>query len=160
MRGNSATVPTVIAIAAVALSLVAIVISMQDTGKVSASENLQIATPSHYSGEKKEFWLFNSDIPNFNEDKMGMPHDVYSMPTIAVFKGDHVVIHFYNTEEAGGDNHSFTINDRPYKINTVLNPGQNTTITFEANATGTFSYYCIFHQPTMRGQLLVQPPPY
>ncbi len=89
-----------------------------------------------------------------------MPHDVYSMPTMTVFKGDTVVIHFFNTEESGGDHHSFTIKDEPYNLNVELSPGQNKTITFEANTTGIFSYYCTFHQPTMRGQLIVKPTPY
>ncbi|MDE1767255.1 MAG: hypothetical protein KGI27_13440 [Thaumarchaeota archaeon] len=50
--------------------------------------------------------------------------------------------------------------DKPYDINVVLHPGENKTITFDANVTGIFTYYCTFHYPTMRGQLIVQPPPY
>ncbi len=115
---------------------------------------------SHYTPITREFWLFNSAIPGFNEAQMGMPHDVFSMPTIWVFKGDTVVIHFFNTEVAGGDHHSFTIKSKPYSANVDLSPGQNRTITFDANTTGIFSYYCTFHQPTMRGQLIVGPPPY
>lgn len=149
-----------ISIAAIAIALAAITISYQNTTQVNTQNALQANTQQHYVGEKKEFWLFNSQIPEFNETKMGMPHDVYSMPTMAVFKGDNIVIHFFNTEEPGGDNHSFTIFQKPYNINVVLNPGENTTVTFDANTTGTFIYYCTFHQPTMRGQLIVQPPPY
>lgn len=119
----------------------------------------QVNDQPTYTGQKKEFWLFNSDIPDFNETSMGMSHDVFSMPTIAVFKGDTVMIHFFNTEGRGGDHHSFTML-APYDINTDLSPGENTTITFNANTTGTFTYYCTFHQPTMRGQLIVQPPSY
>ncbi len=107
---------------------------------------------------KKEFWLFNSGIPEFNETQMDMPPDVYSMPIIAVIKGDKVVIHFFNKEPQGGDNHSFTIKDNPYNIDVVVHPGENKTVTFDANTTGTFAYYCTFHQPTMRGQLIVQSP--
>ncbi len=113
---------------------------------------------SPYTGMKREFWLFNSYIPNFNDTKMGMPHDIYSMPLITVFKGDTVVIHFFNTEEAGGDHHSFTIVDKPYDIDVKLGPGENKTITFDANTTGVFTYYCTFHKPTMRGQLVVELP--
>jgi hypothetical protein len=91
------------------------------------------ANYSDYSGMKKEFWLFNSDIPGFNETKMDMPDDVFSMHTIAVFKGDTVVIHFFNTEGPGGDHHSFTIIDKPYNINVDLGSGENKTITFDAN---------------------------
>jgi plastocyanin len=141
-----------ISVAAIIISSIAMMIPMRNT----AAENNQ----STYSGEKKEFWLFNSYIPGFNDTKMGMPHDVYSMPTMAVFKGDRIVIHFFNTEEYGGDHHSFTIIEKPYSINVEVSPGENKTITLDANTTGTFAYYCTFHQPTMRGQLIVQPPPY
>lgn len=149
-----------ISIAAIIIALAALVISLQNTMQTNNQTTVQANNQQHYNGEKKEFWLFNSDIPDFNETQMGMPHDIYSMPIIAVFKGDKLVIHFFNTEESGGDHHSFTIFDKPYNINVDLSPGENTTITFDANATGTFSYYCTFHQPTMRGQLIVQPPPY
>ncbi|MFZ0843712.1 MAG: cupredoxin domain-containing protein [Nitrosotalea sp.] len=69
-----------------------------------------------------------------------------------------MVIHFFNTEEPGGDNHSFTIY-KPYNIDVILHPGENKTIIFYANTTGIFNYICTFHQPTMTGQLIVQPPP-
>lgn len=141
-----------ISVAAIIIALIAIAMPLINSSQPNNQQR--------YSGHTREFWLFNSDIPDFNETKMGMPHDVYSMPTIAVFKDDTVVIHFFNTEEIGGDNHSFTIFDKPYNINVVVTPSENRTITFDANATGTFSYYCTFHQPTMRGQLIVQPPPY
>lgn len=140
-----------IAIAAIIIATVAITMTMLNTSRVNNQQ---------YNGKTREFWLFNSNIPDFNETKMDMPHDVYSMPTIQVFRGDTAIIHFFNTEEAGGDNHSFTINEEPYNLNVVLSPGQNKTITFEANTTGIFSYYCTFHQPIMRGQLIVEPPPY
>ncbi len=56
--------------------------------------------------------------------------------------------------------HAIQSIDKPYNINVVLHPGENQTITLDANTTGIFTYYCTFHQPTMRGQLIVQPPPY
>ena len=150
-----------ICIVAIIIAMIAIAISLQNTLQTSNQNTLQISNnQKHYTGEKKEFWLFDSDIPGFNETQMGMPDDVYSMPIMAVFKGDQVIIHFFNIEEFGGDNHSFTIIDKPYNINVVLNPGENKTITLDANTTGIFTYYCTFHQPTMRGQLIVQSPPY
>lgn len=147
-----------LSVAAIAISLAAIFTSLQNA--LPPSPAAVSPEEKHYQGEKREFWLFNSEIPEFNETKMGMPHDVYSMPVIAVYKGDTVVIHFFNTEEAGGDHHSFTMFARPYNINTDLAPGENTTFSFDANTTGIFSYYCTFHPPTMKGQLIVQPPPY
>ncbi|MDE1862788.1 MAG: cupredoxin domain-containing protein [Thaumarchaeota archaeon] len=153
-------IPVAISGAAVAIAVIAVVFSMQNAAMQENQNLSETHSENHYVGQKKEFWLFNSEIPEFNETKMDMPHDVYSMPTITVFKGDHIVIHFFNTEEPGGDHHSFTIFTKPYNINVALRPGENTTITFDANTTGIFPYYCTFHQPTMRGQLVVEPPPY
>ena len=138
-----------ISIAAITLSLIAIVMPVK---------NMQENDQTAYSGVKREFWLFNSDIPKFNDTKMGMPHDTFSMPVISVLKGDTVVIHFFNTEDTGGDHHSFTILDKPYNMNLDPSPNENKTITFDANTTGIFTYYCTFHQPTMRGQLVVELP--
>lgn len=143
---------------AIGISLAAIIISL-----IAITMPLSIesqATSQHYVGKTREFWIFNSNIPDFNETKMMMPHDVYSMPVISAFKGDTILIHFFNTEEIGGDHHSFTINDKPFDTNVELSPGQNTTITLDASTTGVFSYYCTFHQPTMRGQLIIEEPPY
>ncbi|MGI0026680.1 MAG: cupredoxin domain-containing protein [Nitrosopumilaceae archaeon] len=136
-----------ISVAAIIISLIAVALPVR---------NIQENDQTAYTGVKREFWLFNSDIPDFNDTKMGMPHDVFSMPVISALKGDTIVIHFFNTEEAGGDHHSFTILDKAYDINVELSPGENKTITFDANTTGVFTYYCTFHQPTMRGQLVVE----
>ena len=139
---------TAISIAAIILSSIAVVMLLMNTKSESQTT---------YSGQTKEFWIFTSDLPEFNETKMGMPHDVFSASTITVTKGDTVIIHFYNTENIGADSHTFTI-DKPYSINVVLQPGQNKTITFNANTSGIFDYICTFHQPTMRGQLIVEEP--
>ncbi len=157
-EGTKYYVMAALSIAALVISLAALSMSFQNAQTSVRTESP--AATAHYTGEKREFWLFNSEIPEFNETKMGMPHDVYSMPVIAVYKGDKVVIHFFNTEEPGGDHHSFTLFDKPYNINVDLSPGQNTTFSFDANTTGIFAYYCTYHPPTMKGQLIVQPPPY
>lgn len=150
-----------ISIAAIIIATIAIIVSLQSTMQTNNQNTIQTNNnQNHYTGEKREFWLFDTDIPGFNETQMGMPHDVYSMPTMNVYKGDTLTIHFYNIEQPGGDNHSFTIYDKAYNINVVVTPGENKTITLDANTTGIFTYYCIFHQPTMRGQLIVHPPPY
>ncbi len=149
-----------IAAIAIAIALFAVTIPLLATSHANNQNALQQNSPQQqYVGKKKEFYLFDSEIPGFNETEMGMPHDIYSMPVIAVFKGDKVVIHFFNIEEPGGDDHSFTIYDKPYNVDVIVHPRENKTITFDANTTGTFAYICTFHQPTMRGQLIVQPPP-
>ncbi len=136
-----------ISIAAVSITSISIM-----TSYVASSEE-----PSHYIGVTREFWLFNSDIPDFNETKMNMPHDVFSMQTIHIMKGDRGLIHFFNMEEAGGDTHNFVIG-KPYGINVLVYPGENKTFSFNATTAGIFTYECTFHQPTMRGQLIVDEP--
>ena len=151
---RSITIITAISIVSIAISFTTFIMVYNYTSSPPASStspNMQSATAT-----KREFWLFDSDIPHFNETKMDMPHDVYSMPSMTVNKGDTVVIHFFNIEKPGGDNHSFTIY-QPYNINVVLQPGQNKTITFTADHVGVFTYLCTFHYPTMRGQLVVMP---
>ncbi len=143
------TIIACISIAAIIIAVIAITIPVKNI-----QENEQTA----YTDVKREYWLFNSDVPEFNETKTGMPHDAFSMPVISALKGDTIVIHFFNTEESSGDNHSFTILDKPYDINIELSPGENKTITFVATTAGVFAYYCTFHQPTMRGQLMVELP--
>jgi plastocyanin len=164
LTSNTVTVIILgISLAAIAISitLFAMTIPILTAQHGNAQSTLQPNTTQlqYAVGKKKEFYLFDSEIPGFNETEMGMPHDIFSMPVMAVFKGDKVVIHFFNIEEPGGDNHSFTIYDKPYNIDVVVHPGENKTITFDANTTGTFPYLCTFHQPTMRGQLIVQSPP-
>ena len=162
MAGNTKNVIIVgISVAAVILALMAITISLQNISSTSNQSTTQTSNNQPpYTGVKREFWLFDSNIPDFNETKMGMPHDVYNIPVMNVFKGDKVIIHFFNIEEPGADDHSFTIFDKPYNIDVVVHPGENKTITLDTNMTGIFTYYCTFHYPTMRGQLIVQSPPY
>ena len=143
------TIIACISIAAIVIAVIAITMPVKNM-----QENEQTA----YTGVKREYWLFNSDVPDFNETKTGMPHDAFSMPVISALKDDTVVIHFFNTEEPSGDHHSFTILDKPYNMNIELSPGENKTITFTATTAGVFTYYCTFHQPTMRGQLIVELP--
>lgn len=143
------TIIASVSIAAIIIAVIAIALPVKNM-----QENEQTA----YTGVKREYWLFNSDVPDFNETKTGMPHDAFSMPVISALKGDTVVIHFFNIEEPTGDHHSFTILDKPYNMNVELSPGENKTITFVATSTGVFTYYCTFHQPTMRGQLIVDLP--
>jgi plastocyanin len=138
-----------ISIAAIIIAVIAITMPVK---------NAQDTEQTAYIGVKREFWLFNSEVPDFNETKTGMPHDAFSMPVISALKGDTIVIHFFNTEEPTGDHHSFTILDKPYNMNVELSPGENKTITFVATSAGVFTYYCTFHQPTMRGQLIVESP--
>ena len=55
------------------------------------------------------------------------------LPQMTVEQGDYAIIHFYNLEDLGGDEHSFTLIDGSYNINKEFAPQENGTITFNAN---------------------------
>lgn len=124
----------------------------------STFQNAQAINPKSYKGVTREFYLFNMDDPKIDEEKIGLPADLYSIPEMTVKKGDTVVINFYNVEPEADDRHSFTILEGPYARNVALDGGQNQTITFTANQTGIFTYICTFHMPSMKGQLVVTLP--
>jgi plastocyanin len=118
---------------------------------------LQGAQALSYKGVTREFYLTNMDNAKIDEDKSGLPADVFNIPEMTVKKGDTVVIHFYNVEPEVDDRHSFTMLEGPYVTNNPLDGGQNKTITFIANQTGIFQYVCTYHMPSMTGQLVVAP---
>lgn len=125
----------------------------------TVATNPSMHETSSYVGVKRDIFLFTSEMAEFNETRMGMPKDTFTPDTITAYKGDTLVIHFFNTEMEGGDTHSFTIYSKPYNINMVLDPGQNKTITIDANTTGIYQYICTFHPPTMTGRLVILEPP-
>jgi plastocyanin len=114
------------------------------------------ASIADMTSANKTFYIFNQEIEGLNETTAGIPADAYSIPVIVVNKGDNVTINFYNTEAEAGDNHSFTLG-APYNIDQTAMPGQHVNATFVADHEGVFIYYCKFHQPTMRGELVVLP---
>lgn len=78
---------------------------------------------------------------------------------VEIQKGDHVVWHITNVERAYDATHGFTI--PAYNINVSLEPGETTTIEFDATQDGVFSYYCTefcsaLHLE-MTGYLLIAP---
>ena len=113
--------------------------------------------PHSYNGVTREFYLTNMDNAKIDEEKSGLPADLFNIPEMTVRKGDTVVIHFYNVEPDVDDRHSFTM-EGPYATDNPLDGGQNKTITFTANQTGIFTYICTFHPPSMKGQLVVSLP--
>jgi nitrous oxide reductase len=100
----------------------------------------------------RNFFEFNTAIPAFNVSLF--PPDQFSLKTIEVNQNDNVTVNFFNMEAPSGDRHSFTVN-APYKINLDLAPRQNGTVSFLANHTGIYQFYCEYHEPTMTGQLVV-----
>jgi plastocyanin len=89
---------------------------------------------------------------------MAIPPDMFSQDTIVVKEGDRVKIHFYNLEPIESqEHHTFTINDPAYKTHNDINAAENTVIEFTASKEGVYDYLCTYHQPTMRGELVVLP---
>jgi plastocyanin len=154
MTANTRTKILVLSASAVA----AILFLATFAGTWSPLQNAQAVNPHSYKGVTREFYLNNLDNPKIDEEKAGIPADMFNIPEMTVRKGDTVVIHFYNVEPEVDDRHSFTMLEGPYATNVALDGGQNQTITFTANQTGIFTYICTFHMPSMTGQLVVSLP--
>ena len=105
---------------------------------------------------EKTFDVFTSEIENVNEDKLGVAGDSFSMNSIVVNKGDKVNVNFYNVDDVKTEKHSFTIDD-PYKVDIDLAFGEEGNATFTADQSGVFTFYCAYHLPVMKGQLVVLP---
>jgi plastocyanin len=105
-------------------------------------------------GSSIPYYVFPAEIEGVEEETLKIPHDAYTIQTIVAKKGDNVTIKFYNTE--ANEAHTFTL-DAPYNTNEDLKGGQNSTINFVADKEGIFTYYCIYHLPTMTGKLVVLP---
>ncbi len=78
---------------------------------------------------------------------------------VKIKKGDHVVWHITNVENAKDATHGFAL--PAYDINLSLEPGEATTLEFDADTDGVFTYYCsefcsALHLE-MAGYFLVQP---
>ena len=125
----------------------------------------------------KTFYLFNTELEGLDEATAGIPHYIYSLPVIVANRGDSVTVNLFNiaeteeeaTEEEGTveeeeeateeeGRHSFTINSPPYSVDIDTAAGEPGNATFTADEEGIFEYYCKYHPPTMRGQLVVLPP--
>ena len=140
-----------------------------------AAVGLGVGYVIHYDAPTtRTFYLFDRSLP-FNETVFKIPHDTWVPDTITVNKGDHVVIHFLDTESTP-EGHTYNM-DPPYTFDAVVynnvtqggsvagtfsnvnrvifGQSQTATITFTASWAGTFRYYCEIHQPTMTGYLVV-----
>lgn len=78
---------------------------------------------------------------------------------VEIKKGDHVIWHITNIETAQDATHGFQL--AGHNISLSLEPGETTTVEFDAQNEGTFTYYCTefcsaLHLEMM-GYLLVQP---
>ena len=115
----------------------------------------QAETHQEPPGEKT-FYVFTSEVENVDESKLGVAGDSFDVQTLVANKGDKVNINFYNVDDVQTERHSFKI-DNPYKVNIDLGFDQKGNSTFIADESGVFTYYCAYHLPVMKGQLLVLP---
>lgn len=139
-----------LAYASIGIAAAAIAISL-------AAWFAQPATQEEASApQTRNFFLFTQVDEAVDEDKFGIPPDLFFPTQMVVNKSDKVVVHFYNLEpEETQEHHTFTMTSGVYQINADLNAGEQETIEFTASEAGVFDYVCVFHQPTMRGQLVV-----
>lgn len=79
----------------------------------------------------------------------------FSPSTLVVRQGDRVVLHIRNLEAGGDDGHTFTLPG--YGINRTISPLASLTVSLTATKAGVFPFYCEFHKPWMRGELVVMP---
>jgi nitrous-oxide reductase len=82
----------------------------------------------------------------------------FAPDVIRVNKGDKVILHVTNIEQTRDELHGFAIND--YNINIVIDPGETKTVTFTADKSGVYAFYCTnfcsaLHQE-MQGYFLVK----
>jgi nitrous-oxide reductase len=82
----------------------------------------------------------------------------FAPDVIRVNKGDEVVIHITNIEQTRDELHGLAINN--YDINIVADPGETKTVSFTADKSGVFAFYCTnfcsaLHQE-MQGYMLVK----
>lgn len=64
----------------------------------------------------------------------------YTPDHVAVNRGDKVVVHITNVEQALDATHGFAVHG--YNVNLSLEPGKVETVTFTADRAGIFPYYC------------------
>ena len=83
----------------------------------------------------------------------------FAPDTIEVNEGDEVTIHLTSLEQANDQTHGFTID--MYNVNVSMEPGKYEEVTFTADRSGVFPFYCTefcsaLHLE-MAGYLLVKP---
>lgn len=143
-RNGLAYVSIGIAVVAIAISLVA--------------ASLQQPAPPEHAPQTREFYLLTQVDEGVEamEEELGIPPDLFFPTQITVNKGDKVIVHFYNLEpEETQEHHTFTMASGVYQTHNDLNAGEQKTIEFTASEAGVFDYVCTYHEPTMRGQLVV-----
>jgi FtsP/CotA-like multicopper oxidase with cupredoxin domain len=148
----------------VSMLTIAVTIPLQQEAVAQQQSNTTTTTTTQSimpASSNKTFYVFSAEVEGLDETTARIAGDIYTLPVIAVNRGDSVTVHLYNTEpteEETVERHSFTIDAQPYSVNIDIAPGESGNATFTADQEGIFPYYCIYHLPTMTGQLVVLPP--
>jgi plastocyanin len=150
---------TVFGLAVVPLTI----LLQQETAMAQQQSDMTTTTTQSImpASSNKTFYVFSAEVEGVNETAAGVAGDIFTLPVIVVNRGDSVTVHFYNTEpteEETEERHSFQIDAQPYSVNIDIAPGESGNSTFTADQEGIFPIYCIYHLPTMTGQLVVLPP--
>lgn len=75
-------------------------------------------------------------------------------PTYTLTKGDLQSMHFINEDADTHSKHNFNIDE--FNVHTKdLGYFESQTVTFIADKTGTFTYYCTIH-PEMKGEIIIE----
>ena len=142
----------------------AVTIPLQQEAVAQQQDNTTATTTQSImpASSNKTFYVFSVEVEGVNETAARVAGDIYSLPIIEVNRGDSVTVQFYNTEELEigetPERHAFKIDAQPYSVNIDVGPGESGIATFTADQEGIFPYYCIYHIPSMNGQLVVLPP--
>jgi nitrous-oxide reductase len=90
---------------------------------------------------------------------MSVVRSHFTPERIQLREGDHVIWHLTNVETAREATHGFGLAD--YNINLSLEPGESTTLEFEVEKPGVYTYYCTEFCSALHlemvGYLLVEP---
>lgn len=92
---------------------------------------------------------------------MSVVRSHYKPERVEIKQGDHVIWHLTSLESTADATHGFGLSG--YNINLSLEPGESQTFEFDADMSGTYTYYCTefcsaLHLE-MLGYLLVEPNP-
>jgi plastocyanin len=147
-----------IAYAAIGIAAVAIALAVAVSASImQMQDQISDIAPAGAEPHTREIYLFSEVDENIDEDVLGIPPDKFSLGEITVKRGDRVVIYFYNLEpEETQELHSFSMSGH-YQMHNDVNAGEDRTIEFVADQSGIFQYQCIYHLPTMTGNLVVLP---
>jgi hypothetical protein len=117
-----------------------VTIPLQQEAMAQQQDNTTTTQSKMPAFSNKIFYVFNVEVEGVNVTAARVTRDIYSLPVIAVNRGDSATVHFYNTEEEIVERHSFTIDAQPYSVNIDVAAGESGNTTFTADQEGIFPY--------------------